>query len=158
MATIVFSHGLGAIAPFAAAAMDRFGARRTMTLALATTTAGVALTPLMSHPWQLILLWGVVVGLSTGFIGAYLAAYIAARWFRAHEGLVVGILTAANAAGQLVFLPTMASLATNSGWRLMSLVLTGTIIVSLPILVLAGGNNSTILRFADSCRSFMKKD
>src|SRR5215469_12075742 len=141
LATISFAVSLnlllyGAIGPFAAAAMDRFGARRTMTLALATTTAGVALTPLMSHPWQLILLWGVVVGLSTGLIGAYLAAYIAARWFRAHEGLVVGILTAANAAGQLVFLPTMASLATNSGWRLMSLVLTGTIIVSLPILVL----------------------
>jgi sugar phosphate permease len=126
----------GAIGPFAAAVMDRFGARRTMTLALVTTTAGVALTPLMSQPWQLILLWGVVVGLSTGFIGAYLAAYIAARWFRAHEGLVVGILTAANAAGQLVFLPTMAALATHAGWRIMSLVLTGTIIVFLPVLLL----------------------
>jgi len=61
-ATISFALGInlllyGAIGPFAAAAMDRFGARRTMTLALATTTAGVALTPLMSHPWQLILLW-----------------------------------------------------------------------------------------------------
>jgi sugar phosphate permease len=140
-ATISFALGInlllyGAIGPFAAAVMDRFGARRTMTLALVTTAAGVALTPLMSQPWQLILLWGVVVGLSTGFIGAYLAAYIAARWFRAHEGLVVGILTAANAAGQLVFLPTMAALATHAGWRVMSLVLTGTIIAFLPMLVL----------------------
>jgi sugar phosphate permease len=126
----------GAIGPFAAAVMDRFGARRTMTLALVTTTAGVALTPLMSQLWQLILLWGVVVGLSTGCIGAYLAAYIAGRWFRAHEGLVVGILTAANAAGQLVFLPTMATLATHGGWRMMSLVLTGTIIVFLPVVIL----------------------
>jgi sugar phosphate permease len=139
-ATISFALGInlllyGAIGPFAAAVMDRFGARRTMTLALVTTTAGVALTPLMNQLWQLILLWGVVVGLSTGFIGAYLAAYIAARWFRTHEGLVVGILTAANAAGQLVFLPTMASLATHSGWRIMSLVLTGTIIAFLPVLI-----------------------
>jgi MFS family permease len=106
-----------------------------MTLALVATTAGVALTPLMNQPWQLILLWGLVVGLSTGFIGAYLAAYIAARWFRMHEGLVVGILTAANAAGQLVFLPTMASLATHGGWRMMSLVLTGTIVAFLPVLI-----------------------
>jgi sugar phosphate permease len=140
-ATISFALGInlllyGAIGPFAAAVMDRFGARRTMTLALVATIAGVALTPLMNQPWQLVLLWGVVVGLSTGFIGGYLTAYIAARWFRTHEGLVVGILTAANAAGQLVFLPTMAGLATNAGWRMMSLVLTGTIVVFLPVLVL----------------------
>ena len=140
-ATISFALGInlllyGAIGPFAAAVMDRVGVRRTMCLALAITAAAVALTSAMSQPWQLILLWGCVVGLSTGFIGAYLAAFIAARWFRAHEGLVVGILTAGYAAGQLVFLPTMAALATHAGWRMMSLVLAGTIIVFLPLLAL----------------------
>ena len=123
----------GAIGPFAAAVMDRFGARRTMTVALAATAVGVVLTPAMSEPWQLILLWGVVVGLSTGFIGGYVAAYIAGRWFRAREGLVVGLLTAAAAAGQLVFLPAMAFLVTHSGWRMMSLILAGTVIVFLPV-------------------------
>ena len=92
----------GAIGPFAAAIMDRFGARRTLTLALAAAAAAVALTPTMGHPWLFVLLWGVIVGLSTGFLGGYLAAFIAATWFRAREGLVVGILTAANAAGQIV--------------------------------------------------------
>jgi predicted MFS family arabinose efflux permease len=87
----------------------------------------------MSQPWQLVLLWGVVVGLSTGFIGGFLAAYIAGRWFRAREGFVVGLLTAANAAGQLVFLPAMASLVTNFGWRIMSRVLAGAVIVFLPL-------------------------
>jgi sugar phosphate permease len=137
-ATISFALGInlllfGAIGPFAAALMDRFGARRTITLALATAAVSVMLTPAMSQPWQLILLWGVVVGLSTGFVGGFLAAYIAGRWFRAREGLVVGLLTAANAAGQLVFLPTMASLVTYSGWRMMSLVLGGAVIVFLPL-------------------------
>jgi sugar phosphate permease len=140
-ATISFAIGInlllyGAIGPFAAAVMDRFGARHTMLLALAATAAGVALTPAMREPWQLVLLWGVVVGLSTGFIGAYLAAFIAARWFGAREGLVIGILTSANAAGQLVFLPTMAALATHAGWRMMSLVLAGTVVVFLPLLAL----------------------
>ena len=140
-ATISFALGInlllyGAVGPFAAAVMDRFGARRTMILALAATAAAVALTPAMREPWQLILLWGVVVGLSTGFIGGYLAAFIAARWFREREGFVVGILTAANAAGQLVFLPTMAQLATNAGWRVMSLVLAGTVVAFLPLLAL----------------------
>jgi sugar phosphate permease len=137
-ATISFALGInlllfGAIGPFAAAVMDRIGARRTMTLALAATAVGVVLTPAMSEPWQLILLWGVVVGLSTGFIGGYVAAYIAGRWFRAREGLVVGLLTAANAAGQLVFLPAMAFLVAHSGWRMMSLILAGTVVVFLPL-------------------------
>src|SRR5215469_11056349 len=66
----------GAIGPFAAAIMDRFGVRRTMALALGASAAAVAASPLMHEAWQLVLLWGVIVGLSCGFIGAYLAAYI----------------------------------------------------------------------------------
>ncbi len=140
-ATISFAVGVnlllyGAIGPFAAAIMDRFGVRRTMTLSLVAIGAGVALSPVMHEPWQLILLWGVVVGLSTGFVGAYLAAYIAARWFRERQGIVIGILTAANAAGQLVFLPTMAWLATQAGWRVMSLVLAAAVMLFVPVLAL----------------------
>lgn len=126
----------GAIGPFAAAVMDRVGVRRTMSLALGAAAFGVALSPAMHQSWQLIILWGVVVGLSTGFVGAYLAAFIAARWFREREGLVVGILTAANAAGQLVFLPTMAALVTAAGWRIMSLALAGTVLAFIPLLLL----------------------
>src|SRR5208282_670061 len=107
-----------------------------MILALAATSAGVAVTPAMSEAWQLVALWGVVVGLSTGFVGAYLAAFIAARWFRAREGFVVGILTAANAAGQLVFLPTMAELVTGAGWRIGALVLAATVFAFLPLVAL----------------------
>ncbi|HJU19264.1 MAG TPA: MFS transporter [Stellaceae bacterium] len=152
-ATISFAVGInlllyGAIGPFAAAVMDRFGARRTMVLALAATAAGVALTPLMHAPWQLILLWGVVVGLATGFVGGYLAAFIAARWFHERAGLVVGILTAANAAGQLVFLPSMAEIATAAGWRIMSLVLAGTVVAFLPLLALLMRNRPEDLGLA----------
>jgi sugar phosphate permease len=124
----------GLVGPFAAAVMDRFGARRTMTLAVAATAVGVSLTPGMGEAWQLVALWGVLVGLSTGFVGAYLAAFIAARWFRAREGFVVGLLTAANAAGQLVFLPTMAALATSAGWRIGSLILAGAVFAILPVI------------------------
>jgi sugar phosphate permease len=140
-ATISFAIGVnlllyGAVGPFAAAAMDRFGVRRTVSLALAATAFAVAASPLMHEAWQLILLWGVVVGLSCGFIGAYLSAYIAARWFRARRGLVVGLLTAANAAGQLIFLPSMAALVTSAGWRIMSLTLGAILIGFVPVLVL----------------------
>jgi len=140
-ATISFAIGVnlllyGMVGPFAAALMDRFGVRRTMTLALAVTAAGVALSPAIAEPWQLVLLWGVVVGIGCGFIGAYLGPFIAARWFKQRQGLVVGVLTAANAAGQLVFLPTMAALATEAGWRVMSVVLAACVMVFVPLLAL----------------------
>ena len=137
-ATISFAVGVnilltGLVGPFAAAVMDRFGVRRTMALALALTAAGVALTPMMRQPWQLVLLWGVVVGTGCGVIGAFLAAYIPARWFRARQGLVVGLLMASNAAGQLIFLPTMASLLAYAGWRVMSLALAGAALAFVPL-------------------------
>jgi len=139
--TISFAVGVnlllyGLIGPFAAALIDRFGVRRTMAVALAVTAAGVALTPAMRQSWQLILLWGVVVGASCGVIGNFLAAFIAARWFRVHQGLVVGVLTAANAAGQLIFLPTMAGLATSAGWRVMSLLLAASVAAFVPLIAL----------------------
>ena len=140
-ATISFAIGVnlllyGAIGPFAAAAMDRFGVRRTMCLSLLATAAAVALSPLMREAWQLILLWGVVVGIACGFVGAYLSAYIAARWFQARRGLVVGVLTAANAAGQLVFLPSMAAVVSHAGWRVMSMALGVVLVAFIPVLIL----------------------
>ena len=126
----------GLVGPFAAALMDRWGVRRTMALSMTLTAAAVALSPAMHHAWQLILLWGVVVGASTGVIGSFIAAYIAARWFRSRQGLVVGVLTAANAAGQLVFLPSLATLATHFGWRLMSVVLAVVVMAFVPLVAL----------------------
>jgi sugar phosphate permease len=126
----------GLIGPFAAALMDRWGVRRTMTLALTVAAAGVALTPAMRQSWQLVLLWGVVVGAGCGVVGNYLAAFVAARWFRVRQGLVVGVLTASNAAGQLVFLPAMAGLAVYGGWRVMSFALAGVVVAVVPVVAL----------------------
>lgn len=104
----IFLYGL--IGPFAAAVMERFGLRRTMLTALALIAIGVALTPLMTQPWQMVLLWGVVVGIGSGSTGLVLGATVAARWFAVRRGLVMGVLTASTATGQLIFLPVLASL------------------------------------------------
>ena len=103
---------------------------------MALTAAAVALSPLMRQAWQLVLLWGVAVGMGTGVIGSFLAAYIASRWFHRRQGLVVGVLTAANAAGQLVFLPSLAGLATHFGWRAMAVVLAVTVVAFVPLVAL----------------------
>ena len=83
----------GLIGPFAATIMDRYGVRRCVLLALSVVGAGVALTSFMQYPWQLILMWGLLVGAGTGFLATVLAATVAARWFTEKQGLVVGILS-----------------------------------------------------------------
>src|SRR5690242_6923310 len=95
----------GLIGPFAASFIDRYGLRRMVLGALALLTAGVALSSTMHAQWQLTLFWGVLVGAGTGVTAMVLAAIVVNRWFDQRRGLVLGLLTAANATGQLVFLP-----------------------------------------------------
>ncbi|MEU6719304.1 MFS transporter [Nonomuraea sp. NPDC046802] len=111
----------GLTAPFAAALMDRFGMRRVVALALLLIALGSGLTMLMTASWQLLLCWGVLVGLGTGSMALVFAATVVDRWFVRHRGLVTGVLTAAGATGQLVFLPVLAQLAEGPGWRFASL-------------------------------------
>src|SRR5207237_4937270 len=101
----------------AAALMDRFGLRAVTVGALTTVSTGALLTTVMNAPWQLYLLWGLVVGLGTGCIASVLAATVANRWFVHRRGLVLGALTAAGATGQLILLPGLGWLAQNAGWR-----------------------------------------
>jgi sugar phosphate permease len=108
----------GLMAPFAAALLNRYGLRN-VTLAAQLVVASALLTSLaMTKVWHLMLLWGVVIGIGTGMTALVLGATIAARWFATRRGLVVGILTASVATGQLIFLPLLASLAERYGWRI----------------------------------------
>ncbi|TPQ38659.1 MFS transporter [Bradyrhizobium guangdongense] len=108
----------GLMAPFAAALLNRYGLRNvTLTAQLIVVSALVA-SLAMTQVWQLMLLWGVVIGIGTGMTALVLGATIATRWFAARRGLVVGIMTASVATGQLVFLPLLASLTERYGWRL----------------------------------------
>src|SRR6201991_4924547 len=108
----------GLMAPFAAALMNRYGLRNVALTAQLVVVSGLLASLMMTQVWQLMLLWGVVIGLGTGMTALVLGATIAARWFVARRGLVVGILTASVATGQLVFLPLLASLTERMGWRI----------------------------------------
>jgi len=123
----------GLTAPFAAALMNRFGVRRVVSLALLLVSVGSGLTVFMTASWQLVLLWGVLVGLGTGSMALAFVATITGRWFVKHRGLVTGVLTAGGATGQLVFLPVIAGLAESSGWRASSLVVSGAALLVVPL-------------------------
>ncbi|MCW2739230.1 MFS transporter, partial [Nocardioides sp.] len=126
----------GLMSPFAAALMDRFGVRPVVTFALLMVSVGSGLTVFMSEPWQLILCWGLLVGLGTGSMSMAFVATITSRWFVARRGLVSGILTAGNATGQLIFLPVVAWLATHHGWRTAALLAAAAALAVIPLVLL----------------------
>ena len=108
----------GLMAPFAAALMNRYGLRNVTLSALLIVASALMASLAMTKVWHLLLLWGVVIGIGTGMTALVLGATVAARWFNARRGLVVGILTASVATGQLVFLPMLASVTERLGWRI----------------------------------------
>ncbi|AKU16492.1 MFS transporter [Luteipulveratus mongoliensis] len=125
----------GLTAPFSAALMERFGVRRVVTGALLLVSVGSLLPVWMTHSWQLILCWGVLVGLGTGSMSMAMVATITSRWFVARRGLVSGILTAAGATGQLIFLPVLAHLADAKGWRWAAVLTAGVALLVVPLVL-----------------------
>jgi len=107
----------GLMAPFSAAFINRFGVRPVVTAAVAMICLGILASLMMTELWQLVALWGVIVGVGTGLVALVLGATVATRWFVERRGLVVGMLTASNATGQLIFLPLLAKLTQDYGWR-----------------------------------------
>lgn len=124
----------GLTAPFAAALMERFGIKRVAMVALATVGSGALLTIFMKSLWQLVALWGFVVGVGTGSMALVFAASIVHRWFIERKGLVIGALTAAAATGQLIFLPTLSSFAMNYGWKSVSITVGTAALIMVPLI------------------------
>lgn len=126
----------GLTAPFAAAAMERFGMRGVLAAALGMIALGAILPVFMTDSWHLVVTWGVMVGLGTGAMALSFVATLTGRWFVRHRGLVTGVLTAGGAAGRLVFLPLLAGLAVTYGWRTASVVVGLASLTIVPLVVL----------------------
>jgi len=127
----------GCMGPFAAAFMNRFGVRRMMLISLSIVIGGLLLSMGMTQLWQLVLLWGVVIGIGTGLTAMVLGATVATRWFTHRRGLVMGLLSASTATGQLAFLPLLAALTERFGWQAAILLVCGAILLAaLAVLLL----------------------
>ena len=126
----------GIMAPFAAAFINRFGIRPVVTGALLLIVAGILASFAMGEVWQLVLFWGVMGGVGSGLMALVLGATVATRWFAQRRGLVVGLLTASTATGQLVFLPMLAALTEYHGWRVAMSVVVGGLLFALLLVLL----------------------
>lgn len=126
----------GLLGPFAAAFMNQFGIRAVVTAALSLIAVGIVGSFFMTEYWQLVLFWGIILGVGTGMTALVLGATVATRWFSHRRGLVVAMMTVSNATGQLVFLPMIAALTQTIGWRMALTVVVAALIVAM-LLVLA---------------------
>jgi sugar phosphate permease len=111
----IFLYGL--VGPFSAALLLKFGIRRMMVSSLTVLAISLAITPLMTDLWQFELLWGLVIGLGSGMMANVLGVTVTNLWFIERKGLVIGLLTASAATGQLLFLPLLAKITVEAGWR-----------------------------------------
>jgi sugar phosphate permease len=126
----------GLIGPFAAGFINRYGPRRVMTASAILIGLGTLATITIKQPWQLFALWGVLVGVGTGIVAIVLGATVVQRWFYAHRGLALGMLTASAATGQLVFSPFLAKLVVDYGWRTAVITMAALALLMAPIALL----------------------
>jgi sugar phosphate permease len=126
----------GLAGPFCAALAQRIGVRRTMAFAMLLLAGAIGLATLMRSAWQLVVLWGFFVGIGTGMSANVLGAVVVGRWFHTRRGVVLGVLTAATATGQLLFLPVLARLVEGTGWRAAMLLVCGLALLVVPLVLL----------------------
>ena len=107
----------GISGPFMAALIEVVGLKKMMIIAMVTLLMGILLTFFMVKPWQLVLIWGIIIGLGSVLFLTVLSPYIANQWFVKRRGLALGILTASTATGQLILLPLLAVIVETHSWK-----------------------------------------
>jgi MFS family permease len=127
----------GLIGPFAAALFERFGLRRIIAASFTVLALAAGLSTFITSPWELLLLWGIMVGLGTGSIGMVVGATIVSRWFEKNRGTMMGLLTASSATGQLIFLPLFGVVVAHDGWRTMVLIVAAICALLVPVTLFA---------------------
>jgi len=125
---------MGLLGPFLTGLMQIIGLKRTIIGCLAVLMAGTFLSMFMTQPWHLFLTWGLMVGIGSGGTAVGIAGALANRWFTQRTGLAMGLLTSANAAGQLIFLPILAMMADQYGWQGVSIGVTIAMAIAIPLL------------------------
>jgi sugar phosphate permease len=126
----------GLIGPFAAGFINRYGPRRVMLASAVLLGLGTLSATAIKQPWELFAVWGALIGVGTGIIAIVLGATVVQRWFYTHRGLALGLLTASAATGQLVFMPPLAKIVEEFGWRYAVGTMAGLALLMAPVVFL----------------------
>ena len=127
---------LGAVGPTMGWLADVWGPRRVMFLSASILGIGTVLSSFVGHLWQFYVSAGVLMAMGAGGLSMATSSTIAARWFVARRGLILGILGGAMSAGQMLIVPLAMLFIHFHGWRWSFLWLgIGTIALTLPLII-----------------------
>ena len=127
---------LGAVGPMVGWLADVWGPRRVMLLATAILGAGTVLSSFVGHLWQFYISAGLLMAMGAGGLGMATSSTVAARWFVARRGLILGILGGAMSAGQMLIVPMAMVIIRLYGWRASFLWLgIGVLVLALPTIL-----------------------
>ena len=103
--------------PLAGKFLDRFGPKRLFTASALVTTAGLVLTSQTMSLGHLYWSYGVVTAAGISGISIAVVASVLSRWFTQLRVFMSGVAISGTALGQFLFIPLIALLLENFGWR-----------------------------------------
>ena len=103
--------------PFVGRLADRYDLRWIMGTGVAVGAVGIGLMSVISAPWQLFLVYGVVFALGNAGISNPIVSVMIVRWFPDRRGVANSVAVSGNAIGQLVIVGLLAQSLIRFGWR-----------------------------------------
>ena len=148
-ATISLAFGVqqlmwGVAQPVAGALADRWGARSVMIAGAVLMAAAVALIPLVTSAWALMLVVGVLVAAGAGSGGPAQLASAVSRWVpEAKRSMANGIINAGGSFGQFTLVPLVQLTIGLAGWQPALVILGATGLLAIPLLWYVTANPPT---------------
>ncbi len=113
---------MGCLAIVAGRLTDQFGPRWVVLVSGLCTGAAYLLMYFLSAPWQLFLIYGLLVGVGLAAHDVVTLSTVA-RWFPRHRGVMSGVVKVGTAVGQMLVPLAAVLLISSVGWRLSFVVL-----------------------------------
>jgi len=120
--------------PIAGWLTDKYGARRLLLIGVTIAGIGFITLWLVNSPLSLYLIFGLVlsVGYNLGYTHATSAAV--AKWFIKRRGRALSFLITGNGVGGAIFVPLIAWLIIQFGWRVATVIIgVATLAIPLPL-------------------------
>lgn len=127
----------GASQPLIGRLVDKFGPRIVLSFSTLLVGLSIFFTYLVTAPWQLFILYGIIASLGVGGASNVASTVIVTNWFNEKRGLAFGIMEAGFGAGQMLLVPGSLMLIHWFNWKVTVIVLgIFLILIVFPIVLL----------------------